>query len=157
MIECITPPCTSSVAKSCVEYAMASSSDEGKLAASFTEGVSSSAEGELAIDEIASTVSLAPNPCVVPNMLACLAARKEEECVRDFLYYMSGEESAYICQFLGGEADDDYIFVDFMSGIAAVGDAESEEWINADALASANLLVETLAEGVVDMSHLPTC
>ena len=47
---------------------MASSCGEVKVAALFTEGVSSSAEGELAIDETASTVSLAPNVYVVPEM-----------------------------------------------------------------------------------------
>ena len=44
-----------------------------------------------------------------------------------------------------------------MSGITAVGGAESKGWTFADALARANLSVETLAEGVVvDTSHLPT-
>ena len=42
---------------------------EGRFAVLFTEGVSSSAEGELAIDETTSTVSLAPNVCVVPGVL----------------------------------------------------------------------------------------
>ena len=44
-----------------------------------------------------------------------------------------------------------------MSGITAVGDAESEGWTFADALACANLSVDTLAEGVVGTSRLPTC
>ena len=44
-----------------------------------------------------------------------------------------------------------------MSGISAVGGAEFEGWTFADALACANLSVETLAEGVVvDTSRLPT-
>ena len=47
-------------------------------------------------------------------------------------------------------------FVDIMSGITAVGDAESESWTFADALARANLSVETLAEGVLNRSHSPT-
>ena len=50
MNEYVNPPCNSSVATSRVESAMASSCDEGRMAALFTEGVSSSAEGELAID-----------------------------------------------------------------------------------------------------------
>ena len=44
-----------------------------------------------------------------------------------------------------------------MSGITAVSDAESEGWTFADALTRANLSVETLAEGVVNTSRLPTC
>ena len=44
-----------------------------------------------------------------------------------------------------------------MSGITAVGGAESEGWLFADALARTNLALETLAEGViVDTSRLPT-
>ena len=55
------------------------------------------------------------------------------------------------------EADDNDSFVDIMSGITAVGGAESEGWTFADALARANLSVETSAEGVVvNTSHLPT-
>ena len=43
-----------------------------------------------------------------------------------------------------------------MSGITAVGGAESEGWTFADALARSNLSVETLAEGVIaDTSRLP--
>ena len=37
------------------------------------------------------------------------------------------------------------------------GDAESEGWTFTDAMARANFSVETLAEGVVDTSRLPTC
>ena len=44
-----------------------------------------------------------------------------------------------------------------MSSITAVGDAGSEGWTFADALARANLSVETLAESVADTSRLPTC
>ena len=43
-----------------------------------------------------------------------------------------------------------------MSGISAAGGAESEGWTFADALVRANLSVETLAEGVVGTSRLPT-
>ena len=45
-------------------------SSEGTVAVYFTEGVSSSAEGKMAIDETTSTVSLAPNVCVVPGVSA---------------------------------------------------------------------------------------
>ena len=43
-----------------------------------------------------------------------------------------------------------------MSGITVAAGAESEGWTFADALVRANLSVETLAEGVVDTSRLPT-
>ena len=127
-------------------------SSEGRVAALFTEGVSSSAEVELAIDETTSTVSLAPNVHVVAGVSA--AVEEGEECVGEFSSPVSGEEGAV--RRLEGEADDNDSFADIMSGITAEGGAESESWTFADALARANLAVETLAEGVVDTSRLPT-
>ena len=122
------------------------------MAALFTEGVSSSAEGELALDESASTVNLLPNVCVVPGV--CAAVEESEECIGEFASPVSGVESAE--RHLEGEADDKDSFVDIMSGISAVGGAESEGWTFVDALARANLSVETLAEGVFDTSRWPT-
>ena len=127
-------------------------SSEGRVAALLTEGVSSSAEGELAIDETTSTVSLTPNVHVVPGL--SVAVEEGEECVGEFSSPVAGEESA--ARHLEEEADDNDSFVDIMSGITAVGSAESEGWTFADALAHANLSVETLAEGVVETSRLPT-
>ena len=124
---------------------------EGKVATLFTEGVSSSAEGELAIDETTSTVSLAPNVHVVPGVSAVVEG--DEECVGEFSSPVADEESA-ACHL--EEADDNDSFVKIMSGITAVGGAESDGRRFADALVRANLSVETLAEGVVDASRLPT-
>ena len=129
---------------------MASSSGEGKVAAHFTEVVSSSAEKELAIDEHASTVGLAPNVCVVPEL--SVVVQEGEECVQDFLDHLSGKKSAARHFVLGGEADDSDSFVDIMSGISAVSDAESEAGTVTDALALAKISVETWAEGVVHNS-----
>ena len=127
-------------------------SSEGRFAVLFTEGVSSSAEGELAIDETTSTVSLAPNVCVVPGVSA--AVEEDEECGGEVASPVAGEESA--ARHLEGEADENDSFVDIMSGITVAVGAESEGWTFADALVRANLSVETLAEGVVDKSRLPT-
>ena len=124
---------------------------EGNVATLFTEGVSCSAEGELAIDETTSTVSLAPNVHVVPGVSA--AVEEGEECVGEFSSPAAGQESA--ARHLE-EADDNDSFVDIVSGITAVGGAESEGWTFAYTLACANLSVETLAVGVVDSSRLPT-
>ena len=148
----VNPPCNRSLATTCAKPVIASS--EGKTAALFTEGVSSSAEGDLAIDETGSTVSLAPNACVVPGVSA--AVRDSEGCVEEFLDHLIGEESAARHFVLDREADGNDSFVDLMGGITAVGDAESESWTFADALARANFSVEMLAEGVVDTSRLPT-
>ena len=103
-------------------------SSEGRVAALFTEGVSSSAEGELVIDETVSTVSLAPNVCVVPGLSAAL--EESEECVGEFASPVSGEESSV--RHLEEEADDNDSLVDIMSGFTAVGGAESEGWTFAD-------------------------
>ena len=127
-------------------------SSEGGVATLFTECVSSSAEGKLAIDETASTLSLAPNVCVVPGVSA--AVEEGEECIGEFMSPVSGEESA--ARHLEGKADDKNSLVDIMSGITAVGGAESEGGTFVDALAGANLSVETLAKGVVHTSRLPT-
>ena len=127
-------------------------SSESRVAALSTEGVSSSAEGELAIDETASRVSLAPHVCVVPGVSA--AVEEGEKCVGEFSSPVSGEESAVL--HLEGEVDDNDSFVDIMSAVTAVGGAESKGWTFADALARADLSMETLAEGVLDTSRLPT-
>ena len=91
-------------------------SSEGRVAALVTEGVSSSAEGELAIDETTSTVRLAPNVRVVPGVSATV--EEGEECVGEFSTPVSGEEGAV--RHLEGEADDNDSFVDIMSGNTAV-------------------------------------
>ena len=122
-----------------------------RIASLFTEGVSSSAEGELAIDETTSTVSLVPNVCVASGVSA--AVEESRERVEEVTSPVSGEERAMRQV---EEADDNDSFVDIMSGVSVVGGAESEGWTFADALARANLSVETLAEGVVDTSRLPT-
>ena len=128
-------------------------SSERREAAFFTEGVSSSAEGEMVIDETESTVSLAANVCVVPGLSA--AVEEGEECVGEVATPVSGEQNAV--RHLEREAVDNDSFVDIMSGITAVGSAESEGWTFADTLARANLSVETSAEGViVHTSRLPT-
>ena len=97
-------------------------------------------------------MSLAPHVCVVRGVSATVD--EGEERVGEFASPVSGGESAVHHL---EEADDNDSFVDIMSGISVVGGAESEGWTIADALAHANLSVETLAEGVVvDTSRLPT-
>ena len=127
-------------------------SSGGRLADLFTEGVSSSAEGELAIDETTSTVSLAPNVCVVPGVSAVV--EEDEDCVGEVASPGAGEESA--ARHLEGEVHDNDSFVDIMNGITVAGGAESEGWTFAHAPVRANLSVETLTEGVVDTSPLHT-
>ena len=114
--------------------------------------MSSSAEGELAIDETKSSVSLVPNVRVVLGVSAVV--EKDEECVGESGNAVFGEEITV--GYREGEADDNDSFVDIMSGISAAGGAESEGWTFADALVRAHLAVETLAEGAVDTSRLPT-
>ena len=96
---------------------------ESRLAALFTEGGSSSVEGELAIDETTSSVRLVPNVRVVPGVSAVV--EEDEECVGESGNAVSGEKSTV--GYREGEADDNDSFVDIMSGIGAAGGAESED------------------------------
>ena len=89
MSKYVNPTCTSSSSTSCRKSVMPSSCGEGKVASLFTDGVSISAEWELAIDETASLVSLTPNVCVVPGV--SVAVREGEECVQDFFDDLSCE------------------------------------------------------------------
>ena len=86
-----------------------------------------------------------------------MAVREDEECVRDSSHHLRGDESTASHLVLREKADANDSFVDIMSGITAVGGAESEGWTFADVLAHATLSVETLAESAVDTSHLPAC
>ena len=108
----------------------------------------------MAIDET-STGSLAPNVCVMPGV--SVAVREGEDCVQYFLDHLSGEESAAPHFASEGKVDDNDSFVDIMSGITTVGDADLEGWTFADTLARRNLSVEASAEGVVDTFRLSTC
>ena len=114
---------------------LASSCGECNVIARFTEGVSSSPEGKLAIDETTSTVRLASNVCFVPGVSRAEGA----EYVQEVLDHPSGEESAARHFLLDGEAEDNDSFVDIMSDIIAVINVESEGWTFADALPLANL------------------
>ena len=134
---------------------MASSSDEATVTSPFTGSVASSAEGELVIDENVSTVNLSPSPPAVPKMN--VAVREREECDGDFLDHLSGYEGALSCQECGGEGDNNDSFVDVISGITAGGRAESQGWTFREALARANLPMETLAESGIDIAQSPTC
>ena len=97
-------------------------------------------------------MSLVPNVRVVPGVSAVV--EEDEECVGECGKAVSGKESTV--GYRKGEADDNDSFVDIMSGISAAGGAESEGWTFVDALVRANLSVETMAEGVVGTSRLPT-
>ena len=76
MTEYLYQPCRSLIATSCFEFTMASSSDEGRVTSSFTEIVYSCTEGELAIDEGASKVSLPPTPCCPRFNCGCEGRRR---------------------------------------------------------------------------------
>ena len=59
---------------------MSSTKEETKETSLFVEPIVNVEEGELVIDEEASTVSLVPNPRVFPDLNA--AATEGDECVR---------------------------------------------------------------------------
>ena len=92
-----------------MNFVKASSLDEASVTSPFTGSAASSSGGEMAIDESASTVSLIPNPPVVPNLNVAVLER--EECIREFLDPLSAEEGVLSRQELGSESDDDNSFV----------------------------------------------
>ena len=100
-------------------------SSENRWATLFTEGGSSPAEGELAIDETTSTVRSMPNVCVVPGESAIV--EEDGDHAGESGNAVSGEESTV--GYREGEADDNDSFVDIMSGVSAAVGAESEGWI----------------------------
>ena len=98
---------------------------------------------------------MAPDPRVVLGLTVDL--REGGKGILDFLDHLRVENGALSCQDLGEYAIDfDDCFVIVMSGITTHSGGESEDWTFAEALARANRSAETLAEGFIDISHLPT-
>ena len=127
MNEYKNPPLKSLIAPTCSAFTMASSSDDGRVTESLTEGVSRSAEGDSAIDEDASTAELAPKFRVFPNLT--VAVREVEECIREFLDQLSGKEGALSREDGGSEAADDDNFVDIMSGYQPAAIPRNDDFV----------------------------
>ena len=121
---------------------MSKSGEEVGLMSPFGGSVTND-EQELAIDEGV------PESNVVPNLNVVI--REGEECVRRALEEIEASDSRT------EEASDGDSFVDIMGNLERETGGESEGFTFADILRRADLLSETVLEGVVDSANLPLC
>ena len=134
------------------------SSEEGKevrRASPFAEPDEVVEEGTLEIDEgvVERSVSLDP-----PFVLSFDAAkRKGVECVRRALKQMGGEVISGTEPVFDADDEGEDTFVDVFGGRQTDEGAEFEGFTFAVALMRANLLPETVLEGVVSSSEPPSC
>ena len=104
---------------------------------------------ELAIDEGIPESSVFPNLLFVPD--SNVVIQEGEECVRRVLEEIKVSDSRT------EEASEGDSFIDFMGGLDKEVGGESEGFTFADILQRANLLAETVLEGVVGVPDLPLC
>ena len=104
---------------------------------------------ELAIDEGVPEINAVPNLQFVPDL--DVVVREGEECVGRALEEIEASDSRT------EEASEGDSFVDIMGGLEKETGGESEGLTFADILQRADLLSETVLEGVVDTPDLPIC
>ena len=127
---------------------MSASEEEVKITAPFGGSVASD-ERELAIDESVPQSNAVPNLQFVPVL--DVVVREGEECVR------RASEEAEVSDSRTEEASEGDTFVDIMGGLEKKTGGESEGFTFEDILQRADLLSETVLEGVVDTPDLPLC
>ena len=106
-------------------------------------------ERELAIDEDVPASSPVPSFHFVPE--SSVAIKEGEECVRRALEEVEPSDG------WAEEASEKDSFVDIMGSLEKKTGGESEGFTFADILRRADLLSETVLEGVVDTPDLPLC
>ena len=112
-------------------------------------GSVASDEPELSIDEGVPESSVVPNLQFVPN--SNVGIQEGEECVRRMLEEIEASDSRT------KEASEGDSFIGIMGGMDKEVGGESEGFTFADILRRADLLSETVLEGVFDTSDLPLC
>ena len=127
---------------------MSASEEEVRITSPFDESISSD-ERELAIDESVPQSNAVPKFQFVPDLDVVI--REGEECVRRALEEVEASDSRT------EEASEGDSFVDIMGGLENENGRESEGFTFADILQSADLLSETVLEGVVATLDLPLC
>ena len=106
-------------------------------------------EPELAIDEGVPESSAVPNLQFVPDL--DVVVREGEECVRRAWEEVEASDSRT------EEASEGDSFVDSMGSLEKETGGESEGFTFADILLRADLLSETVLEGLLNTSDLPLC
>ena len=127
---------------------MSTSEEEVGVTAPFGESVASD-ERELAIDEVVPESNVDPNLQFVPDL--DVVVREGEECVSRALEEVEASDSRT------EEASEVDSFVDIMGSLEKETGGESEGFTFADILQRADLLSETVLEGVVDTPDLRLC
>ena len=125
---------------------MITTEEEVKITSPFGWSVARD-ERELAIDDIISGGSAVPSLQVVPNL--DMVVREGEECVRRALKEADASDSRT------EEASEGDSFVDIVGGLEKETGGESEGFTFEEILKRADLLSETVLEGVVDTLDLP--
>ena len=120
---------------------MSSAGEETGETSPSAETVGSADDGSSEFDEEASTVSLVPNPRVVPYLN--LAAREGKECVRRKLEEIEAGVGI-LADSRAEEASERDSFVDIMGSLERHTGCASERFTFADILRRADLLSETL-------------
>ena len=127
---------------------MSTTEEELRITSPFDGSVASD-ERELAIDEGVPESSAVPNLQFIPDLH--VVVREGEECVRRALEGVEASD----CR--TEEASEGDSFVDIMGDLEKETGGESEGFTFADILQRADLLSETVLEGVVDTPDLPLC
>ena len=155
MNEYMNPPCNSSSATSLINGM--SSLEEIKVGRTspFAESDEVVEEGALEIDEgvVERISSLDP-----PFVLSFAAAEKEwKQCARRALEQLGGEVISGTEPVFDADDEGEDTFVEVVGGGQRDEGEQSEGFTFVDAFMRANLLSETLLEGVVSSSELPLC
>ena len=155
MNEYKNPQCKNSSATSFTNEMTSEEEREVKKIFPFAEPVEVAEEGVLEIDEgvVERNASLG-HPCV----LSFDAAEREGvECVRRALEQLEGEVISGTELVIDADDEGEDTFVDVVRGGQRHQGADPEGFTFTVALICANLLSETILEGVVSSSELPLC
>ena len=125
---------------------LSASEEEVRITSPFGGSVASD-ERELAIDESVLQSNAVPHLQFVPDL--DVVVREGEECVRRKLEEVEASDSRT------EEASEGDSFVDIMGGLEKKTGGESEGFTFEDILQRADLLPESVMEGVVDTPNLP--
>ena len=127
---------------------MSANEEEVAIASPFGGSVASD-KREVAIDESVPESNAVHNLHFVPDLDAVV--REAEKCLRRALEEFKASDSRT------EETSEGYSFVDIMGGLEKESGGESEGFTFEDILQRADLLSETVLEGVVDTPDLPLC
>ena len=144
----VNPPCISSLATSFNIEIFSSTKDEVGITSLFGGSVASD-ERELAIHEGVAASSWVPSFHFVPG--AKVVVREGEECLRRALEKIEASDGR-VEEASGGDS-----FADSMGSFEKETGGESEGFTFADILQRADLLSDTVLEGVFDTLDLPFC